>query len=184
MLLPALNKARDKAKAIQCSSNLNQLGKYMQLYADDNNGHGHFSPDTNWGSAWMIYKPNTSSFVYYVKDWKKFMCPVAHLVQASDYDAYKIGFNYSICRRADSNRLTRHRSPSKTLLFSDAGPRTASTNYPWSIQSPWSTAKAQASWLLSKRHSGKLNIVCIDGHVHAEGKTPGSGDSDMFTSVP
>lgn len=36
MLLPALNKARESAKATQCLSNLKQLGTAMQLYFDAN----------------------------------------------------------------------------------------------------------------------------------------------------
>ena len=37
MLLPALSKARDKARAISCTSNLKQLGIYMNMYATDQN---------------------------------------------------------------------------------------------------------------------------------------------------
>ena len=37
MLLPALNKARDKAKAISCVSNLKQCGVAHMMYLDDNN---------------------------------------------------------------------------------------------------------------------------------------------------
>ena len=38
MLLPALNQARERAKSIQCSSNLKQLGAYMLMYVDLNAG--------------------------------------------------------------------------------------------------------------------------------------------------
>ncbi len=38
MLLPALNKARQKAFSISCKSNLSQLGKGIVCYLDDNNG--------------------------------------------------------------------------------------------------------------------------------------------------
>ena len=39
MLLPALNKARDKAKTISCLSNLKQCGLAARLYADDFQGN-------------------------------------------------------------------------------------------------------------------------------------------------
>src|SRR2546426_6409158 len=36
LLLPALNKAKDKANRISCLSNLKQIGVYIQLYTDEN----------------------------------------------------------------------------------------------------------------------------------------------------
>jgi prepilin-type N-terminal cleavage/methylation domain-containing protein/prepilin-type processing-associated H-X9-DG protein len=38
ILLPALNKAREQAKKVQCLSNMRQIGMSMAMYANDNKG--------------------------------------------------------------------------------------------------------------------------------------------------
>jgi prepilin-type N-terminal cleavage/methylation domain-containing protein/prepilin-type processing-associated H-X9-DG protein len=38
LLLPAITKAKDKAKTASCANNLKQLGLLYRMYADDNNG--------------------------------------------------------------------------------------------------------------------------------------------------
>ncbi len=39
MLLPALNKARESAKSVQCLSNLRQIGQATMAYVNENRGH-------------------------------------------------------------------------------------------------------------------------------------------------
>ncbi|HYE20910.1 MAG TPA: prepilin-type N-terminal cleavage/methylation domain-containing protein [Tepidisphaeraceae bacterium] len=39
ILLPSLNKAREKANQVKCGSNLRQIGQAMLMYANDNKGH-------------------------------------------------------------------------------------------------------------------------------------------------
>jgi len=39
ILLPALNRARESAKAVVCASNLKQLGTALAMYVNDNRGY-------------------------------------------------------------------------------------------------------------------------------------------------
>lgn len=72
MLLPALNKARDKAKDINCKNNLKQLELGTSLYANDNNewlvgSHVYYQGAVkNWS-----HHINEA----YIKNWNTFLCP-------------------------------------------------------------------------------------------------------------
>lgn len=55
MLLPALNKARGKAKAISCSSNLKQIGTQIQMYTMDNDSMMPFSYIASSANKWYTY---------------------------------------------------------------------------------------------------------------------------------
>ena len=48
ILLPALNKARDRAKSISCVNNLKQLGLSINAYSVDNDG---FVPNFRYGGT-------------------------------------------------------------------------------------------------------------------------------------
>jgi prepilin-type N-terminal cleavage/methylation domain-containing protein/prepilin-type processing-associated H-X9-DG protein len=61
MLLPALAKARDKARCIGCVNNLKQIGLFMSLYADDHNetypkanqNFNDYNVTTQWRGKWQ-----------------------------------------------------------------------------------------------------------------------------------
>jgi len=54
MLLPALNKARAKAKTALCVSNLKQIGVAVMLYADDNDSFFPPGYEMGLGSDWHL----------------------------------------------------------------------------------------------------------------------------------
>ena len=86
MLLPALSKAREKARAISCVNNLKHLGTSTLLYCDDNDGYtfkigkniisGHGSNEYMW--------PSVLSELDYMKKGNTFYCPSA---QPGSYSA-------------------------------------------------------------------------------------------------
>ena len=61
LLLPALVKAKGKAKEINCLSNMKQVGLGFMLYSENHNGnlpmnsHDNFNPDFNWGDSISKY---------------------------------------------------------------------------------------------------------------------------------
>ena len=78
MLLPALGKAREAARASNCMSNLKQLGSAFVMYADDNKGHILTAPqtlhttDTNLQHRWAGQLIATG---YMAEESSVFHCP-------------------------------------------------------------------------------------------------------------
>jgi len=78
MLLPALAKAREKARAIHCVSNMKQANLYVQLYLDDNNQTLLME---NKGTPYMFaYAARYTSILWttgYVNNMSTFLCPAS-----------------------------------------------------------------------------------------------------------
>ena len=181
MLLPALQQARDRAKATQCQNNFSTLGRAMQFYADDNNGHGHYSPGTYDSVSWINYNPTKRGFITYLTSWVKLQCPVPNFITSTT--RVKIGYNYTLNTRSQ-NKLTRHRQPSRTLLFAGTGPQVSgASNNPWNVFKPWGGTSDNNSWRWGMRHAGKNSIVFIDGHVILNNQVPKSSEPEWFSSI-
>ena len=52
MLIPSLSKAKAKARSIECTSNLKNLGMILRMYADLDSGPDYFVNDTNESPYW------------------------------------------------------------------------------------------------------------------------------------
>lgn len=106
MLLPALSKAKDRAKATQCISNLKQVGLAASLYADENNntyfhtGNGNIPNHGQWTAnprSDILLQPN-DGLAYWAlgylnhfgKNRKVFRCPSAKHVD----EWRETGLNY------------------------------------------------------------------------------------------
>jgi prepilin-type N-terminal cleavage/methylation domain-containing protein/prepilin-type processing-associated H-X9-DG protein len=189
MLLPALNKARGKAKAIACASNLKQLGTSIQMYTMDSDS---MMPFGNVGAG-------TTGRWYNYYDWAKSLdkavnCP-------SQGPKWEVGYSYNtFCGYFPSTsrsgyiytglKLNKVRQPSQKINMVDSAVRywyyriglgrdenSVETNFLFNIHI-WKTSEfyADADDLviehfrypqLDSHHAGGLNSVMLDGHVES-----------------
>ena len=175
MLMPALNKAREASYGASCSNNLNQFGRYMSLYAEDNAQHIHFSYETTHNNySYGEYNGTPNCFYSYIG--KKYNiynsrtnlpiynCPAPPLF-VGDYPGVSYALNIYMTYYPVSNKLTRHKAPARLMLMRDtAQKKQGFTHSPWIFRDATFTEE-QNSFTLSKRHSNKVNIVFVDGHV-------------------
>ena len=82
MLLPALSKAREKARAVSCMNNLKQVGLLSIMYSNDQDDFmltGYFPNDPAGYLPWQVYFTVKASFQGYVAEGgaapKAMVCP-------------------------------------------------------------------------------------------------------------
>lgn len=181
MLLPALNKARDKAKAIFCTGNLKQLGTGELMYANDNDDFA--VPDFMSGHTNVVYYGNLIGWFEFLLPytggpaklpadfWSKykmpkvFFCPSAlpdkNYGQIINYDfpltSYghnaRLGALFMSTLAYRARKITSCKTPSLTVTLGD------NKGVRWEVNAAnWNTRFTQ-------RHHGNDNIVFIDGHV-------------------
>ena len=136
MLLPALSKARQKARDVNCISQLRQIGLSMIQYADDNRNKVPRS-DEAWSN--ILYRGG------YIGEHKVFWCPNADeknvavfdpadatMVLNTDYNTYGLnnGLLYSCGQSLTGAKGQQH--PSSMMLIADKAPNAGSNkNFMW-----------------------------------------------------
>ncbi len=172
MLLPALNKARDKAKSIKCSGNLKQLGNGFALYAQDNEDVMMMSYNPTGGFHWQRYamcpylnyaevtsgSGKLPEILHCPSDLNFFNLSAAGTTDAGE-PSYGHNYIYIGGSAGTCHRITQMKKPSTTLVFADSG-HNGEDAYPAML-----LAIGPGKKRIYDRHSGKANICWVDGHV-------------------
>ncbi len=171
MLLPALQGARDKAKAIQCAGNLRQWGLALQLYLSDN-GDSLPDQDGNWwpyqAQPYFGMTPSWDSTVYLAKP--LFKCPMLNVDNTKPIGpGWGNGFSYGVnywylydCYTGyNVPKISQVFSPVQTIWMSESGLST--DDYYYQALCPSVPARP-----IDYRHANRTNVEWLDGHVTSE----------------
>lgn len=186
MLLPALSKAREKARAITCVNNLKQMTLGRAMYSDDYNticlvlGNG-VSDYVNNGGSGMYWTQFLTGFDYVPKNVKILTCPTWQ-----SWDTYHKAFtyggiavsSYSVIRigstmMVQDNKwvclnMGRISNPSNYISMGDSVMNYTDGYRQWAtmiLTSPPTNAMGSSAPHL--RHGKSANLGYADGHVEA-----------------
>jgi prepilin-type processing-associated H-X9-DG protein/prepilin-type N-terminal cleavage/methylation domain-containing protein len=154
MLLPALNQAREKAKAIQCTNNLKQLGLSITQYKMDYDGWRLTPLDYNNGWARLM---KWSGYIEQKRG--NITCPTwtSHTGGTDQY-SYGVDWQGAILDKYKNDK--RIKEPTRVLMLVDA--------WRGAWMKPWcSFANSAPAWNggVILQHNGRANVVFVDGHA-------------------
>ena len=194
MLLPALSAARERARAASCISNMKQLGLACDMYSDnwdDSVLYGGYDQSVRWMHLLHDFVPMIDTGKPGGSGIGSAVLPVLGCPSDPDFN-----WNYNNNQKSNpnnnpsygQNNLVRPSSttkrtrkmivnPSHKIHFADtahlrggeASGLFADASYVI-CESKDNPESAEYPYSLSKRHSGGLNILWVDGHVSYVGK--------------
>jgi prepilin-type N-terminal cleavage/methylation domain-containing protein/prepilin-type processing-associated H-X9-DG protein len=168
ILLPALSRAKESARAIQCLNNLRQLGLAVRLYADDNADEFPRSQHSAFANGLMPWERTIapllgSSTVL----WTNLLTGVYHCPGDKKTGPWSYGVNVYYELGPDDDykgkpqvwrRATQVPKPAATILFAESS---SSADH---IMPHFWMAPSDAEDVDSRRHRQKANYAFADGH--------------------
>ncbi len=163
MLLPALSKAKERANAAKCMSQLRQLGYAMRMYGDDENG---WLPQANGTVYWTNSAPLPwmRPLLSYYQTTNVLRCP--------DYSQHysKSPFSYFLGNRAVW-MTTAAAGPLKLDRVTLASQYILSGDTNWAFEpedaDPDNYTQDTLFSFVPPAHMNRVNILFADGHVTA-----------------
>ena len=210
MLLPALNSARDRARVIDCISNMKQLGTGNEFYTSDNDGFlplpqqpnsGRYSnainDDLQWSLLFVIDK-YTNGKIFHCSarpdianrtpKWataESFLM-VSGLFQYPDYglNIYCGGLGSWPYSSNETAKNTRIKHPANKVLLGediDQANRANDQRGLYFLYRKYYDGTGQLGQLYSCHNGGKtINITWADGHVSSQNVSP----SNPYLAAP
>ena len=171
MLLPALSKAREKARSIKCVSNLKQIELADLMYADENNDNlvpTVLDEDGHYFGTYVASTLGVKDDIWYGTpglDKTVLACPAGSFNNAV---GQYVGLSYSPNQRAHAHipwgmkgcLLTQIKSPSGKVSFADG----LGNNHGFAENYYWTNYPNE--YFAPRHNSGKaVNASFFDGHV-------------------
>ena len=162
MLLPALNKARARARTVVCASNMKQCQTYMTMYLDDYQTCAIYTP--TWADAFIKEGYLKTEALSYTR------CPSHPIINETSLNE-----TFGIRRTSDGLiNLKTIANPSNHLIFADSINATEGSHYnkQWvQVQGHDGANNYGGNGLrVHARHDKKANVSFADGHVALHNK--------------
>ncbi len=186
MLLPALNKAREKGKTTTCANNLKGIGTACMLYSNDYYDYYPMNNDATTRNLQFLARyagyntkmfecPNLASTEGFRPVYPEFKNKIVNLSYAENIQVG--GKPASVDPAYPPHKYPRMRKPTITVGWLDC-----SCMGTWNI-ARWNTLP-DASLTARYRHLGKLNLLFVDGHVNNFGFADTISDSTKYIWSP
>ena len=198
MLLPALSKAREKARQAVCINNLRQLTLAFMMYVQDNDGYfppttiyyGAYEGEKSWDYECINYSTDPwtgNGYIgpYLSKNINIYGCPTAKTLHSWDRPITGYAYNTSYLGGGwkPIAKDARIKNPSGTVLVADSAyyydGQMWGNNGLRSPDDP-SHTMGGCDFCLHFRHNGFANVAYCDGHVEAvKNRFPADSHPDL-----